>query len=87
MTRRLIGTWADHLILVGLGSLQRALRIYRDFFNGHRPHQGIGNRIPERRAAGEMSRHCADAMTGGALAVECQQFLGGLLNSYYRKAA
>ncbi len=81
------GEYLDHLILFGMSSLQRALRIYRDFFNGHRPHQGIGNRIPERRAIGEMSRHCAGTMTGGALAVECQQFLGGLLNSHYRKAA
>lgn len=77
----------NHLVLFGLGSLQRALRIYRDFFNGHRPHQGIGNRIPGRRASEEMSRDCAGAMTDGDLTVECQQFLGGLLNSYYRKAA
>jgi hypothetical protein len=40
------GECLDQLILVGMGSLQRALRIYRDFFNGHRPHQGIDNRIP-----------------------------------------
>jgi putative transposase len=81
------GECLDHLILFGMGSLQRALRIHRDFFNGHRPHQGIGNRIPERRATGEMLRDCAGAMTDGDLAVECEQFLGGLLNSYYRKAA
>jgi hypothetical protein len=68
-------------------SLQRTLRIYRDFFNCHRPHQGIDNRMPERRTTGGMSRHCAGTMTEGDLAVECQQFLGGLLNSYYRKAA
>jgi len=77
----------DHLILVGMSSLQRALRIYRDFFNGHRPHQGIGNRIPERRTTGEMSRVCTEAMPDEDLTVECEQFLGGLLNSYYRKAA
>ena len=75
----------DHLILVGLSSLHRALRAYVSFFNGHRPHQGIGNRIPERRATG------APDQTGGqwegALTVECEPFLGGLLNSYYRKAA
>jgi len=81
------GECLDQLILFGMGSLQRALRTYRDFFNGHRPHQGIDNRIPERRAAGEMSRDCAGAMTDGDLAVEREQFLGGLLNSYYRKAA
>jgi hypothetical protein len=70
-----------------MGSLQRALRIDRDFFNGHRPHQGIDNRIPGQRAAGGMSRHGADQMSDGDLVVECEQFLGGLLKSYYRKAA
>ena len=93
--RSVTGECLDHLILFGMSSLQRALRIYRDFFNGHRPHQGIDNRIPERRATGEMSRDCAGAMTDGDPAVECEQFpsallragMGGLLNSYYRKAA
>jgi len=93
--RSVTGECLDQLILFGMGSLQRALRVYCDFFNGHRPHQGIDNRIPERRAAGQMSRDCAGAMTDGDLAVECEQFpsallradLGGLLNSYYRKAA
>jgi transposase InsO family protein len=81
------GECLDHLILFGMSSLQRALRVYCDFFNGHRPHQGIGNRIPERPAAAGIPRDCAGAMTDGDLAVEYEQFLGGLLNSYYRKAA
>jgi putative transposase len=81
------GECLDHLILFGMSSLRRALRVYVSFFNGHRPHQGIDNRIPERRVTGEMSRDRAGAMTAGDLAVECEQFLGGLLNSYYRKAA
>ena len=77
----------DHLVLAGLGSLQRALRAYVSFFNGHRPHQGIGNRIPERQARAELPRDGAAVMAEGELVVECEQFLGGLLNSYYRKAA
>jgi len=81
------GECLDHLVLFGMSSLQRALRIYRDFFNGHRPHQGIANRVPDRRATGEMLPDCADGMPDAELAVECDQFLGGLLNSYYRKAA
>ena len=75
----------DHLVLVGLGSLQRALRIYQGFFNGHRPHQGIDNRIPERQATGEPDQTCD--LPERDLAVERKQFLGGLLNSYYHKAA
>jgi hypothetical protein len=72
------GECLDHLVLFGMSSLLRALSSYVRFFNGHRPHQGIANRMPERRATGEMSRDCAGAMTDGDLAVECQQFLGGL---------
>jgi len=34
-----------------------------------------------------MLRDCAEAMPNEDLTVECDQFLGGLLNSYYRKAA
>jgi transposase len=81
------GERLDHLILFGMGSLQRALQIYRDFFNGHRPHQGIDNRIPACRATGEMLRDRAEATLDEDLTVECEQSLGGLLNSYYRKAA
>jgi putative transposase len=81
------GECLDHLILFGMSSLQRALRVYCDFFNRHRPHQGIANRMLERPAAGAMPRDCAGAITDGDLVVGCEQFLGGLLNSYYRKAA
>jgi len=80
------GECLDHLILFGMSSLQRALRVYVGFFNGHRPHQGIDNRIPERQTDGmpleQVSRWPEDE-----LRVECEQFLGGLLNSYSRKAA
>ena len=85
--RSVTGECLDHLILFGMSSLQRALRVYCDFFNGHRPHQGIANRIPEHRATGETSRDYVEQISDGDLAVECEQFLGGLLNSYYRKAA
>ena len=85
--RSVTGECLDHLILFGLSSLERALRVYRDFFNGHRPHQGIGNRIPERQADGAVPLDQAHGIRDRGLAVECEQFLGGLLNSYYRKAA
>ena len=75
----------DHLVLFGLSGLQRALSAYRDFFNGHRPHQGIGNRIPDRQAGGDVEQ--IGGISEKELAVACEQFLGGLLNSYSRKAA
>jgi hypothetical protein len=83
--RSVTGECLDHLVLFGLGSLQRALRVYRDFFNGHRPHQGIGNQIPDREAAGGVEQ--VGRASEGELTVAREQFLGGLLNSYYRKAA
>jgi len=76
----------DHLILIGLGSLRRALAVYREFSNQHRPHQGIGNRIPEGLATGTLSVFPAPPTTQQP-AVAREPFLGGLLNSYYRKAA
>jgi hypothetical protein len=72
------GECLDHLVLFGMSSLLRALSSYVRFFNGHRPHQGIAKRITERRATGGMPQDCADRMSDGDLAVECQQFLGGL---------
>ena len=78
----------NHLILFGLGCLQRVLNEYRVFFNEHRPHQGIGNRVPKvlrlptAEGCGRSSNHPLDQGTVG-----CEEFLGGLLKSYYRKAA
>ena len=46
----------DHLVLTGLRSLYRALRIYRDFFNSHRPHQAMDNRVPARPRLGDPHR-------------------------------
>jgi putative transposase len=81
------GECLDHLILFGMGSLRRALRIYVSFFNGHRPHQGIANRIPDRQASLPAPLDPTGGVSDPALRIECQQFLGGLLNSYQRKAA
>ena len=37
----------DHLLLLGAGHLRRALRAYVAYFNRARPHQGLGQAIPE----------------------------------------
>jgi len=85
--RSATGEWLDHLILFGLGGLQRILSEYRGFFNGHRPRQGIANRIPDRQGSGEATLGQTFTAAGQELEVECEQFLGGLLKSYSRKAA
>jgi putative transposase len=76
----------DHLVLIGIGSLRRALAGYRDFFNQYRPHQGLGNQIPDRVATGSPAA-LRTALIGQRLTVAREEFLGGLLNSYSRQAA
>jgi len=73
----------NHLILFGLESLQRVMWTFRRFHNAHRPHQGIGNRVPSRVHAGEVIPPTTDGPVGR---VECEGFLGGLLKSYRRAA-
>ncbi len=78
----------NHFVLLGLGSLQRALDQYRIFFNEHRPHQGIGNRIPnDLRGDGEEATVLPSAGVTRLDDVQVEEFLGGLLRSYSRKAA
>jgi putative transposase len=76
----------NHLLIFGLNRLQHAVDCYALYFNEHRPHQGIGNRIPaeynmtEKRQGGTMLSNVA------ARSIARKDFLGGLLKSY-RKAA
>jgi transposase InsO family protein len=66
------------LILVGKGSLRRALHEYVAHFHGERNHQGKGNVLlfPDRIGDGSSA--------GGR--VECRKRLGGLLRYYSRPA-
>jgi putative transposase len=77
----------DHLVLCGLGSLQRALRTSVSFYNEHRPHQGIANRIPAGEREGEAPFDHPTDRPERPLRVACRPFLGGLLKSYSRRAA
>ena len=38
----------NHFVLFGMSSLWRTISAYRNFHNRHRPHQGIGNDIPDK---------------------------------------
>lgn len=67
----------DRMILIGEGSLRRAIREFVIHDHTERNHQSLGNRIirPEFAAfppAGE---------------VHCRKRLGGMLRYYYRQAA
>jgi len=75
----------NHLLILGLNRLQYVLDCYGRFFNEHRPHQGIGNRIPAeynmkvRRQGGRVRNIKLGNMTR-------KEFLGGLLKSYQMAA-
>ena len=67
----------DHVLLLGEVHLQRVLTVYRSYFNGARPHQGIGQRRPAAFSAPALS----PGFEPGA-AVEAHWVLGGLHHDY-----
>lgn len=73
----------NHLILFGLGRLQRVVNEYVAFYNTRRPHQGIGNVVPKDVD----TKESVDRTIGNTDSVKSEEFLGGLLKSYYREAA
>ena len=70
----------DHLFLLGEGHLRRVLGEYVAYFNGDRPHQGCGQRVPLSDGVPESARH------GGAGGVIASPVLGGLHHAYRRAA-
>ncbi len=79
------GECLDHLLIFGLNRLQCVLDFYGIFFNEHRPHQGIENRIPAEYNLGgkRQGEHPPNVNLGN---VTRKDFLGGLLKSYKRVA-
>ena len=65
----------DQVFLVGANHLARVGRQYAEYYNGARPHQGIGQRIPN----GPVNDNC----TGKVVAIPV---LGGLHHDYRRAA-
>ncbi len=70
------GCW-DRMILIGEGSLRRALGEFVVHYHTERNHQSLENKIirpelPELPRAGE---------------IHCRERLGGLLRYYYQQAA
>jgi putative transposase len=75
----------NHLLIFGLNRMQHVVDCYTEYFNEHRPHQGIGNRIPAGYNKSMKSRF--NFMTKlNAKNIICYDFLGGLLKSYKRAA-
>ena len=67
----------NHLILVGRGSLEKALSQYTAHYNCERTHQGLGNQMPEERLISANS---------SSAEICHRERLGGLLSYYYRVA-
>jgi putative transposase len=65
----------DHLLVLGERHLRRVLREYVASFNQARPHQGIGQAIPQRATPLEQPAH------GGGRVVAIP-VLGGLHHDY-----
>jgi putative transposase len=69
----------DHLLVLREAHLRRLLQDYVRYFNTERPHQGLGQRIPDR-TAGALSQ----PRVGGP--VRAVPVLGGLRHAYRRVA-
>ena len=65
----------DLLIILNTAHLKYALHEYEHFFNTARPHQGIGQKIPDPPL---------EVSSGGR--VRRRDLLGGVLHDYYRAA-
>jgi transposase InsO family protein len=66
----------DRVILMGEGSLRRAIREFVAHYHGERNHQGLQNQL--------ITRPVAHRLDGP---IACRDRLGGLLKYYHRPAA
>jgi putative transposase len=69
----------DHLLIRDERHLFRMLKVYTEYFNTCRPHQGLGQRIPQ------LSPDSSPSLVSGS--VLARPILGGLHHHYYRAAA
>ena len=66
--------------------LQHVVDCYTSYFNEHRPHQGIDNRIPSKYNKSDRGQGVSMPLNVTARNVVRKDFLGGLLKSYQRAA-
>ena len=67
----------DHMLTLHSNQLHRTVRAYADYYNGFRPHRGIGQRVPAQYP------RTYPASSGRAIATPV---LGGLHHAYSRAA-
>jgi transposase InsO family protein len=68
----------DHVLVLGEGHLRRVLREYAAYFNTARPHQGIGQTVPDARGMASPASPSAPIVS--------IPVLGGLHHTYRRAA-
>lgn len=67
----------DHLLILGEQHLREVLSEYARHHNGHRPHQGLQQRSPQRRAGRVIDLTAR---------IEPRRVAGGLISEYHRAA-
>ena len=67
----------ERMILLGEGSVRKAIHEFVLHYHHERNHQGLGNRLIIQE----------EPHSDKSGAVQCRQRLGGMLNYYYRQAA
>jgi transposase InsO family protein len=70
----------DWLLIGGVHHLERALTVFIEHYNGHRPHRSLELAPPKGWPAIE---RCADSQS---IAVKRRDRLGGLIHEYQRAA-
>jgi putative transposase len=76
----------NHLLIFGLNRLQHVVDCYTSYFNEHRPHQGIDNKIPAEYGKPNRWQGCTVLSKVAARNIVRKDLIGGLLKSY-RKVA
>ncbi|MCW2916086.1 MAG: Integrase catalytic region [Actinomycetia bacterium] len=72
----------DRTLIWNQRHLLHALREFEDFYNGHRPHQGIANAAPLRPLPGPIT----DPQQITCLHIRRRERLGGILHEYANAA-
>ncbi|MFD7603744.1 integrase core domain-containing protein [Streptomyces mirabilis] len=76
------GELLDRTLIWNQHHLSHALREFADFYNSHRPHQGIANARPLRPAPVPV----ADPEEIARLNIRRRERLGGILHEYHHAA-
>ena len=72
----------DRVLILGAAHLLAVLAEYQEHYNTARPHQGIGQRVPDAQHQPPASRQGTSTLTRSA----GNLFLSGLINEYARAA-